>query len=96
MAGNFGLAKTYWLFGVLVGLLVGWVLNNFWLGILFWIIAIPYLFYWIAVSIGVWNAATKYRGNPLWAILAQISVILGFVALAYDGYDAVSGLLHSN
>ena len=96
MEGNFGLARTYWIFGVLVGFLVGWLVENFWLGLLYWFIAIPYLFYWIAVSIGVWNAASKYRDNPWWGVLAQTSVILGFLATAYDLYDAISALLHSN
>ena len=86
MAGNFGLAKTYWLFGVLVAAVYYFLMEYIGYGLLFWIISIPYLFYWVAVSVGIWNAAGKYRGNPIWALLARIAVIFGFWSFARELY----------
>ena len=77
--GDFSLAKTYWLYGV-----VGSIVMN--LLMIFPIISgsMPLLVsallisiaYAIIVLTGIWNSAGKYTGSMLWSVLAKIIVIL--------------------
>jgi len=76
--GDFGLAKTYWLFGVIGSLVMRFLIVFFAMNgmniVLLLIIAFGYF---IVVWIAVWNSATKYTGSQLWSILAKISVVFG-------------------
>ncbi|MCX8146793.1 MAG: zinc ribbon domain-containing protein, partial [Azovibrio sp.] len=84
--GDFGLARTYWLYGVLVGVIVNIVVD-----IVFSIIKSPgflaiallaYTAYEVPVIMGIWRAATKYTGPKIWAVLAKIACVLGALMLA--------------
>ena len=80
--GHFGLARTYWLFGVLPAITIN-LLSNF--GItsvagLFLLTSI-YAAYDILVIMGVWRAAKKYEGPKLWANMAKVFMILGAIGL---------------
>lgn len=80
-SGHFGLAKTYWLYGVLVGGIAS-VLSNFITSITGLIIfMVVYIAYEIPVLMGVWQASSKYTGASVWAVLAKIAVVLGAVML---------------
>ena len=84
--GDFGLAKTYWLYGVLVGVIAN-VLSNVITSISGLVIfMVVYTAYEIPVVMGVWRASSKYQGPRVWAILAKIAVVLGAIML-------VAGLL---
>ena len=84
--GDFGLAKTYWLYGVLVGFIIG-VLEQIILAIMrkdgiilvFIISLISAIYYFFFQYPGVWRAAKKYNGPKIWVILAQITVIIGYI-----------------
>lgn len=76
--GDFGLAKTYWLFGVLGNLLISITLN-FLTGLAMAIYSLFSLAYGVTVLLGIWNAANRYTGFKLWAILAKLAAILGFL-----------------
>lgn len=80
--GEFGLAKTFWLFWLLVGIVWGVVLaiveGVFPLPLL-WLYTVSYLVYLVyqvLVMIGLWRAANKYKGWKVWAVLAQIVAVL--------------------
>ena len=75
--GDYGLAKTYWLFGVLVAAIFIIVMNvpMSWRWYLF--IAIGYTIYLFPLYVGIWSAANKYQGHKVWAVLAKIVVIIG-------------------
>ena len=80
IAGNLGLAKTYWIFGVIGSVIVRFIIAFMIMSGINPIVAIIIGFgYSIAVWIAVWNSATKYEGFKLWAILAKISVVLGIL-----------------
>lgn len=81
--GRYGLAKTYWLWGVAAGLA--------------WSIALSLIApespaalaavcmavaYNIVTSVGIWRAAGVYQGPKAWAILARVAVALGMAWLA--------------
>ncbi|MCS5551495.1 MAG: hypothetical protein NZ811_08275 [Gammaproteobacteria bacterium] len=90
--GDFGLAKTYWVYGVLVGFVVSIIINVITsIGGLV-ILMLAYTAYEIPVIMGTWRAANKYQGSKIWAILAKIAVVLGVISLAV-GLLAFIGLL---
>lgn len=79
--GDFGLAKTYWLFGVLVGIAVNLMSRAVpGVGVLI-LLTLAYTAYEIVVLIGTWRAANRYRGPGVWVLLAKVAVIFGSVVL---------------
>lgn len=86
--GDFGLAKTFWLFWILaqvvvfgaVGLLseVGSIETKTIITFSKTIITFYFVYfvYLLPVFIGVWRAANYYQGNKVWSILAKIWIIL--------------------
>ena len=80
--GDFGLARTYWLYGVLVSISVNLV-SNFFItsigGLL--LLTLAYAAYDISVILGTWRAARKYQGPRLWANLAKSMTIVGAIML---------------
>ena len=79
-SGNYGLAKTYWLYGGLVGV-AGSILSQFISNgylVMFVVYSVPYS---IAVQLGIWRAANNYRGPRFFVYLAKIAVVLGCISL---------------
>jgi hypothetical protein len=81
MDGDFGLAKTFWLFGFVAGIAISVVTKplievSIVAGMLFALVA---LVYQIMNMIGVWKAAGRYEGAKVWAVLAQIVIILNIL-----------------
>lgn len=78
--GDAGLATTYWIWGTLVGLLLGAAgllvgeTGSAFLAILYLAFIVIY-FIW--VSVGVWRSAGKYQGKRIWSTLARIGVVIG-------------------
>lgn len=77
--GDFGLAKTYWLFGVLGNFLISLPLNLLTGLVPIAVYSLFSLAYGVTVLLGIWNAANRYTGFKLWAILAKLAAILGFL-----------------
>jgi len=73
--GDFGLAKTYWLYNVLA-IIVGNILMELSAYVLMAIIA-----YSIPSLTGLWKAANKYRGSRIWSVLAKIITIIGIITI---------------
>ena len=77
--GNFGLATMYWVYGVLGG--VVWVVgivaldrpqeSDTYKSMIFLL-----LLYYLCVYVGIWQAAPKYAGNKVWAVLAKFAVVV--------------------
>ncbi|MDY6930114.1 MAG: hypothetical protein SWN10_23955 [Pseudomonadota bacterium] len=79
--GDFGLAKTYWLYGFVVGIVIN-VLTRIVpsLGALAVILALA-IPYQVMVLLGVWRAADRYQGRKAWAILAKVAAVLGWLGV---------------
>jgi len=78
-AGEFGLAKTYWLFGVVPAFFVGLAMrvvstssSVFWIGALF-------IAYQLILLVAIWNAGKKYKGSRVWPLLAFLMVLMAVV-----------------
>lgn len=78
--GDFGLAKTYWLYGVLVSFVVQ-IIGEFITSTepLVLVMGI-YIIYMLPVLLGIWRAADVYPGPYVWAVLAKIWVVLGWIS----------------
>lgn len=86
--GHYGLAKTYWLFGVLVTIVFQIILTvataaGGGFGIMVSLL-LAFLAYSIVQIIGLWRASNLYEGRKLWAILAKVAVILAGVMLVVN------------
>jgi hypothetical protein len=81
LAGDFGLANAYWLLGVIGGGLLSLPIVIFAEALerpkIAAILFVAYLIYIVPVLVGIWNAAGKYKGRKLWAVLARVAVVIG-------------------
>lgn len=81
--GQAGLAKTYWGWGLLGGLLWGVTLSAVTPGSLAAILALlVFAAYFVIVNTGIWRAASRYQGMAVWAGLAKVAAVIGFVTIA--------------
>jgi predicted Zn finger-like uncharacterized protein len=83
MDGEFGLAKTFWGYGVFISFIVNIFLRFSSSEMLPPIVLGAYLFYEAFVLVGTWRAATKYTGLSIWKGLAKISVVLGWIGMGW-------------
>lgn len=78
--GDYGLARTYWLYGGVVGVgffIIQSVLSLFpLLYLLFWGVQ---TFYFIHNLTGVWRASSFYAGPQIWAFLAKVMTVIGWI-----------------
>lgn len=75
--GDYGLAKTYWLYGVAVGIVVNIVFSIIKSPGIIAIALLAYAVYEIPVIMGIWRSATKYTGPNVWAVLAKVASVFG-------------------
>lgn len=73
--GEAGLARTYWLFGVIGSFVWGLLIGGIKPGSILAIVAVVLFFaYIVMVNVGTWRAASQYEGPRAWAILAKMAV----------------------
>lgn len=82
--GCFGLAKTYWIYWVLVGVVLSAVASSITSPAGLIALLLAYSFYSVFALLGVWRAATKYQGAALWVILAKMASVLGALMLLFN------------
>ncbi len=88
--GEVSLAKTYWIFGICINVLLfislSYILNNEQLfstspgKLVFWMLLVFSLVYTPFTLICIWRSANKYTGTKAWPILAKIMVIIGWMS----------------
>jgi len=77
--GDVGLAKTFWIFNILVNIIVSigiWFATDANATIPFFVFVIFSVIWTPIILISIWRAATKYAGNRVWAILAKVWVVM--------------------
>ena len=88
--GNAGLARTYWLFGGLAGFFFWLALGAVKPGSIEAIaISAALGAFLVWVNTGIWRAASKYEGPSIWASLAKVAAVLGFMFAA----AAIAGVM---
>lgn len=98
--GDVPLVKTYWLFGVVVGICFAITFafieyqseglsEGF--GPLFIIGLIVLYFVYVAfINVAIWRSSNKYKGPRQWAILAKVMVIVSWSALIREAWEIYS------
>ena len=89
--GEIGLARTYWLWGALVGGGIGAILafsasigllngNRFLLAVdqAFSIIWTPF------IAVAIWRSAGNYKGRTTWKVLARINAVFAVLFVAVN------------
>ncbi len=80
-SGDFGLAKTYWLYGLVISVAINMALKVVTsLGVLA-VAILAVTLYQVIVLLGIWRAASRYQGWKVWAILAKIATVLGWLSV---------------
>lgn len=98
--GDVPLVKSYWLFGVVVGICFaitfafieyqGEGLSEGF-GPLFIIGLIVVYFVYVAfINVAIWRSSNKYKGPRHWAILAKVMVIVSWGALIREAWEIYS------
>lgn len=81
--GQAGLAKTYWGWGMLGGLLWGIPLSTVPPGSgIAVLVLLVFVAYFFVVNTGIWRAAGQYQGLAVWAWLAKVAAVIGFFTIA--------------
>ena len=78
--GDFGLAKTFWLFNAIPNGILTFLTRHVPTEQLNWIYAL-FSIYQIPVMLAIWRAADRYEGSKFWSLLAKFTVILGIIFL---------------
>ena len=89
--GEYSLAKTYWLFNVLAGFVLGISLSFFNMlsirtqsenqNVIFGYACLA-ISYGVIATVGLWKSSSLHKGNSLWAILSKIVACLSGLLLA--------------
>ncbi|MBL6992218.1 MAG: zinc ribbon domain-containing protein [Bacteriovoracaceae bacterium] len=77
--GEFGLAKTFWVYGFAVSLILQIAIWIFEVGAGLVAMVIGYQVYQTALLLGTWRASNKYSGLKMWRVLAKITVFTGWL-----------------
>ena len=88
--GHAGLAKTYWIWGVLSG--IPWAIAFALVtpgSLLAMMVVLAYVAYIVLVNVGVWRAASLYQGAKVWAALAKASIILAIASFVIGTLAAI-------
>ena len=80
--GDLSLPMSYWLVGLVFGIVVGFSIGIlvFALGmpeVMINILIIPWAIY---VSVGIWRSSDKYKGPKFWSGLVKVLVIIGVIS----------------
>jgi len=84
ISGDYGLARTYWLYfvlgGMAINLLLFFPMSSSSLGLIV-VSMLAAIAYDIVVLTGIWNAAARYTGSKIWSVLAKIIVGVNVIFL---------------
>lgn len=85
--GNLGLAMTYWVYGVLGGIV--WAVGISALkpapdSEFIKVVWLLFACYYFVIYVGIWQAANKYVGSKVWPILAKFAVIIVVLPLTIN------------
>ena len=94
--GDLGLARTYWLYGILVGTLFGLAIRIFIAAgelAASGIVTFISLSYSAVVLIGIWRASEKYSGPKVWSTLAKVATVLGWLQIVIAIFAILAALV---
>lgn len=99
--GELGLARTYWLFGVLgycaafgctiILTIIREANPQYWIGLVGALLSLLPIYYAVLVCVGIFSAARGYPGRPGWAWLAKVTSVLGVLCIVGGAAVTVVG-----
>jgi len=96
--GDFGLAKTFWIYNILIGVVVQFmyaIIESIEpsTSMLLMVVAISIIvvIYAIICLIGLWKAASKYTGPRVWPVLTKIWIVFAIIVNVAIFTNEVSG-----
>ena len=94
-AGDYGLFRTFWLYGLAVLVMVQLIEIN--IGPYWIFLALGMTIFWYFQILGLWNSASLYEGNKLWSITGKLLAIIAailviFTTLVHYSYELLSFL----
>jgi hypothetical protein len=81
--GDFGLAKTYWLYNVLVSVVANILMKLIVSIELSAFMLVAMIAYSIPSLIGLWKSSSKYKGSKIWSVLAKIATVFNVISLIF-------------
>ena len=88
--GDYGLAQTYWFYGIVVNVFIGFIIRLILMGmrrdgilLAFVIVIMDVIYTAFFQAPGLWRASKRYKGVKIWAILGQIVAVLAVIASAF-------------
>jgi hypothetical protein len=94
LRGDYGLAKTFWLYLVLVSVLMAAALTLVESIPVLLLLNLLFTGYRVVALIGTWRAADRFTGGQVWAVLAKIVVVIE-VGMTLWGWVTVLTVLGS-
>ena len=96
--GDFGLAKTFWIYNILIGVVVQFMYAiiesiepSTSMFLMMIAVSIIVVIYGIICMIGLWKAASKYIGTRVWPVLTKIWIIFVIISSIATFTNEVSG-----
>ena len=100
--GDFGLAKTFWIYNILIGAVIQFIFVGMDViieseessaSMLLMVVAISIIvvIYAIICLIGLWKAASKYTGPRVWPVLTKIWIVFAIIVNVAIFTNEVSG-----
>jgi len=86
IAGDLGLAKTFWIYVCMVGIFINIAIvmtDALTIQLLIIPATLVLLAYAAPLHLAVWRAANQYRGPKIWATLAKLNVQVNLFAFAW-------------
>lgn len=81
--GDVSLVKTYWIYGVLVSVVLGALLNVMIraqsVGFAFTLVWMAATVYGVFMAVAVWRSAGKYQGPKVWMVLARVMAVVSIL-----------------
>jgi len=92
-AGDYGLFRTFWLYGLAVLVMVQLIEIN--IGPYWIFLALGMTIFWYFQILGLWNSASLYEGNKLWSITGKLLAIIAAILVILKTLSHSSFLLLS-
>lgn len=93
--GELGLAKTFWIFYIIIGFLIGIIITIFGEYLvaknLLIFVAVPQVIYGLIILLALFRASKLYQGPKIWVILMWITIAIG---LFFSIITSLSPLIH--
>jgi hypothetical protein len=96
--GDFGLAKTFWIYNILIGVVVQFMYAiiesiepSTSMFLMMIAVSIIVVIYAIICLIGLWKAASKYTGPRVWPVLTKIWIVFAIIVNVAIFTNEVSG-----